>query len=211
MQAVSPALARFAPVSARRSASARCAAPGASSRLTPRRGVAAAHHPRRLAAASEPPTAASDADAALPRRCRDAIDLGLLAYSEKDYEAAADLFQLALTLPGNGTARLSGSPKEYAVPSAGEENSAIYNLACVYCATGRSAEALECVTAVLNNGFDDVQALRSDPDLAPIRDGVAKLLAERDAPLAKLARLAGSLRSSDGVPRNSGSRPWLRW
>ena len=60
-----------------------------------------------------------DAAAALPRKAKDAIALGLQAFAEKEYEAAADLFQLSLTLPGSGAARRAGSPTEFAVPSDG--------------------------------------------------------------------------------------------
>ncbi len=48
-----------------------------------------------------------------PKRCKDAIDAGLALFSAGDYQAAADMFNDALELPGNGAYRLTGSPREY--------------------------------------------------------------------------------------------------
>ena len=48
-----------------------------------------------------------------PKRCKEAIDKGLELFQQKKYQAAVDLFNLALELPGNGAYRLSGSPREY--------------------------------------------------------------------------------------------------
>ena len=150
-------------------------------------------------------TAPESAESSLPRRSRDAIDLGLLAYAEKDYAAAEDLWRLGLSLPGTGTARVAGTPKEYSIPSDGEANSCLYNLACVYAVTGREKESLECVKAALENGFTDTQALLSDPDLSSVQQGVRKVLQEWEAPIAKLARLGQ--RNESGQQRN-----WLsRW
>lgn len=58
-------------------------------------------------------------------------------YGAGRYQAALDLFQLALELPGSGYMRMSGSPKEYSCASEGEENAALYNMACCWVALGQ--------------------------------------------------------------------------
>lgn len=45
--------------------------------------------------------------------------------------------QLSLELPGAGVMRLAGSPKEYSCASEGEENAALYNMACCWAALGQ--------------------------------------------------------------------------
>lgn len=78
------------------------------------------------------------------------------------------MFQLALELPGSGMMRMAGSPKEYACPSNGEENAAMYNLACCYAQLGKLEAALTCLEG-LNDDFENWDAMKSDPDLAPLR------------------------------------------
>ena len=155
---------------------------------------------------SAAPPPADDAAAALPRKARDAIALGLQAFAEKEYEAAADLFQLSLTLPGSGAARRTGSPTEYAVPSDGEAQSALYNLACCFAAQGRTAQGVEVVKSLLDAGFEDLKALRSDTDLAPLRVG-GKLEAVLSAWESPLARVQRGLAKKDG----GNGRKWLAW
>jgi len=41
------------------------------------------------------------------------MDAGLELFRQGEYQAAIDLFNLALELPGNGAYRLPGSPREY--------------------------------------------------------------------------------------------------
>lgn len=67
-------------------------------------------------------------------------------------QAAIDLFNLALELPGNGAYRLSGSPREYACPSDAEEHAALYNMACCYAQMGQKAAALTCLESILESG-----------------------------------------------------------
>ena len=81
------------------------------------------------------------------------------------------MFQLALELPGSGFMRMAGSPKEYACASEGEEQAALYNMACSYCRMGQPSAALTCLEALLDSGFEDYNAIRSDPDLASARGG----------------------------------------
>ena len=190
---------------------ARCAAPAA-----PRaRAVTFAGRQRRCAlaaAASNGSTAAAaegpgDASAALPRKARDAIALGLQAFAEKEYDAAADLFQLSLTLPGSGAARRAGSPTEYAVPSDGEAQSALYNLACCFAAQGRAGDGLEVIKSLLEAGYEDTAAIRGDADLAPLRAGgkLDAVLAAWDAPLARVQRSLAKKKDT------SNDRKWLTW
>ena len=65
--------------------------------------------------------------------------------------------------------RMSGSVREYSCPSEGEENAALYNLACCYAALGQKQAALTVLEALLENNFEDAAAIRSDPDLASLR------------------------------------------
>ncbi len=95
--------------------------------------------------------------------------------------------------------------------SAGEENSALYNLACCFAATGRLEDALDVVGAALDNGFEDLGALRSDPDLAPLRAGgqLEARLRAWEAPLARAARaLAARERNKAG---GAGEKKWVGW
>ena len=153
------------------------------------------------------PAEPDDAASALPRKARDAIALGLQAFAEKEYEAAADLFQLSLTLPGSGAARRAGSPTEYAVPSDGEAQSALYNLACCFAAQGRVGEGLEVIQSLLDAGFEDLASIRKDGDLAPLRAGgkLDALLSAWDAPLARVQRSLAKKKDT------SNDRKWLTW
>lgn len=45
-----------------------------------------------------------------------------------------------------------------------------YNLACLYAVTGRSDLALDALDVALEQGFDDLSRLRTDPDLDNLRD-----------------------------------------
>ena len=54
-------------------------------------------------------------------------------------------------------------------PSDGEEQAALYNMACAYAQLKQSEAAITCLEAVLEAGFDDIAGVRADPDLDPIR------------------------------------------
>lgn len=43
-----------------------------------------------------------------PQRSREAIDLGLAKFKAGEYQAAIELFELALELPGSGVMRMAG-------------------------------------------------------------------------------------------------------
>ena len=65
--------------------------------------------------------------------------------------------------------RMSGSVREYSCPSDGEESAALYNMACAYAVLGEKPAALTVLEALLDAGFDQYDAVRQDPDLAPLR------------------------------------------
>ncbi|GBF96643.1 hypothetical protein Rsub_09276 [Raphidocelis subcapitata] len=148
-----------------------------------------------------------------PKRCKDAIDAGLALFQQQQYQAAIDSFNLALELPGNGAYRLPGSPREYLCPSDAEENAALYNMACCYAQMGQADAALTCVDAVLENGFDDVKTLTTDPDLAPIRGPQLQQLIEKYTGLQ--ARVMGVFKRKEVIEAdpNKPSGPWweVRW
>lgn len=63
----------------------------------------------------------------------------------------------------------AGTIHEMSCPSDGEEQAALYNMACAYAQLKQSEAALTCLEAVLESGFEDIAGLRTDPDLEPIR------------------------------------------
>jgi tetratricopeptide (TPR) repeat protein len=140
-----------------------------------------------------------------PKRSKDAINAGLELFAQENYAGAVEMFQLALELPGSGFMRMAGSPKEYACASEGEEQAALYNMACAYCRMNQASAALTCLEALLENGFDDFDALKTDADLAAARQGseFAKLIGRYDGVLAKLF----------GKKKNepTGEKPWIQW
>lgn len=62
---------------------------------------------------------------------------------------------------------VAGTVREISCPSDGEEQAALYNMACAYAQLRQTESALTCLEAVLETGFEDMQGLRSDPDLQP--------------------------------------------
>ncbi|KAI3436014.1 hypothetical protein D9Q98_002071 [Chlorella vulgaris] len=142
-------------------------------------------------------------DSSAPKRAREAIDQGLQKFQAKDYRAAIDLFQLALELPGSGLMRMSGSVREYSCASEGEENSALYNMACAWAALGEKQSALTVLEALLDNDFDDFNGIRTDPDLASLRGPeLDSLLAKKDGLFAKLFAKK---------KESTSNKPWIQW
>ena len=147
-------------------------------------GRAPHHHRSVVGAASGRPavTAPADADkkrsAAAPggasgdegpATAGDALAFGMECYEASSYEAALEAFELALELPGKGAMRLAGSPRTYACASEGEMNAAMYNMICCLCRLGEEERALAVLDSLLKNGFGDLDALRTDADLAALR------------------------------------------
>lgn len=145
-----------------------------------------------------------------PRRCRDAIEAGIAKMQAKDYQGALDLFQLSLELPGAGVMRMASSPKEYSCPSEGEENAALFNMACAWSQIGENASAMTCVEALLDNNFDDFNALRIDPDLSSLQGlQLEELINQSTTSTNPILGIFGG-----GQKKESGSnndKPWLQW
>lgn len=147
-----------------------------------------------------------------PKRCKEAIDAGLAAFQQRQFQAAIDLFNLALELPGNGAYRLPGSPREYLCPSDAEENAALYNMACCYAQMGQADAALTCLEAVLENGFADVATLQSDPDLAPVSGPQLQQLVDKHTGVP--AKVFGLFKKKETIEADPNqNRPWweVRW
>lgn len=54
-------------------------------------------------------------------------------------------------------------------PSDGEEQAALYNMACAYAALRQRDSALACLEGAFEAGLSDFAAVRSDPDLDAVR------------------------------------------
>jgi len=149
-------------------------------------------------------------DSNRPKKCKEAIDQGLQLFQEKQYQAAIDMFNLALELPGNGAYRLAGSPREFSCPSEAEENAALYNMACCYAQMSQKASCLTCLEAVLDNNFSDFKTLREDPDLAPVRGTeLTLLLLKYDNPVKGLFGQGKKQGQVESDP--NASKPWILW
>lgn len=70
-------------------------------------------------------------------------------------------------------------------PSEGEEQAALYNMACAYAALSQRDSALACLEGAFEAGMSDFAAVRSDSDLATVRGP------ELDKLLSKCAHLTG--------------------
>lgn len=53
--------------------------------------------------------------------------------------------------------------------SEGEEQAALYNMACAYAALRQRDSALTCLEGAFEAGLSDYEAVRSDPDLDAVR------------------------------------------
>ncbi|GAB4821982.1 hypothetical protein N2152v2_009028 [Parachlorella kessleri] len=142
-----------------------------------------------------------------PQRCREAINLGLDKFKAGDYQAAIELFETALELPGSGVMRVSGTVREYSCPSEGEEHAALYNMACAYARLGQRGPTLTCLEGLLEAGFDDIKSIRSDADLALVRgEELDRLLSKHDNPLNKLLG-----RKKKGQEAVGQKNRWIQW
>ena len=73
--------------------------------------------------------------------------------------------------------------------SNGEEQAALYNMACAYAALRQQDSALACLEGAFEAGLTDYATVRSDPDLSAIpRPELEKLLGKYDGFLARLQR-----------------------
>ena len=100
------------------------------------------------------------------------------------------------------------------MPSDAEEQAALYNMACAYAALGQREAALTCVEAAFESGFEDVETLKTDPDLASLRGG-----ADWERVVGKYTGVGGMLNKlfskkekvvvSD--PNSGEDKPWVLW
>ena len=147
-----------------------------------------------------------------PKRSKQAIQAGLDLFSQGQYSAAVEMFQLALELPGSGVMRLSGSPKEYACPSEGEEQSALYNMACAYCKLGQVRAALTCLEGlVVDAGFEDADTIRNDPDLVMCQGAELEALLKKRGQGGKAGLLGGLFGGGGEGAVKDGEKPWILW
>lgn len=95
-------------------------------------------------------------------------------------------FQKSLKLPGSRTdivrTKLLSGPSPVGGSSGGTESryvesldefelqAAHYNMACAHAQLGNLAESIQALQVAFENGFDNFPTVRSDPDLAPIRE-----------------------------------------
>ncbi|KAK9798892.1 hypothetical protein WJX73_002132 [Symbiochloris irregularis] len=127
---------------------------------------------------------------------REAIAAGQKVFADGNYEDAIELFEKGMdgSLPGTGTKRFRDKPP---LPSVGEKQAALYNLACCYSQLGDVQTGLTALAGCLENGYRDVDQVRSDPDLEELRkDPRFEGLIKRLVPLAGsgiLGRLMNNL------------------
>mmetsp|Transcript_25654 Transcript_25654/g.48626 ORF Transcript_25654/g.48626 Transcript_25654/m.48626 type:complete len:230 (-) Transcript_25654:322-1011(-) len=151
----------------------------------------------------EPPvTSAEDS----PINAAEALEWGQAKFDQADYEGAVELFREVFTLPGSGAMRYQGTLREISCASNGEENAALYNIACSYAKMGNVAQGLQAISDCMENGFDDFDAIRSDPDLAPIRASP-----DFEAIMGKHNSVIGKLFGKNNK-KTSQNKTWLdRW
>ena len=154
--------------------------------------------------------AASDVENAGPKRTKEAIDEGISLFNQKKHEEAIKMFNLALELPGNGAYRLSGSIREFSCPSDAEEQAALYNLACCYCALGKKQAALACIEGIVEQGFKDFGTIRTDPDLISLRGAELEACLIKGQAANAFSFFAGK-KDSDMVSDPNKKKSWLQW
>lgn len=121
-----------------------------------------------------------------PSTFREAEILGLRLMQESMYQEALDVFEKALTLPGTkvdvirtrnvpGPSPVGGSAggtegKEVRTLDEFEKQAAFYNMACACANLGKIEEAVNYLRKSIDNGFDNVGTINSDPDLRVVRE-----------------------------------------
>ncbi|BDA46384.1 probable protein MET1, chloroplastic at C-terminar half [Coccomyxa sp. Obi] len=139
---------------------------------------------------------------ARPQSSSEAIQRGIEELKAGRPNEAIELFQAALELPGNGCMRFAGTVREYRCASEGEEQAALYNMACAYAALRQTESALTCLEGAFEAGLSDYAAVRSDPDLDAVRGPeLDKLVSKYDNLLAKVFKKR----------RDDADKPWLGW
>lgn len=107
-----------------------------------------------------------------------------------DYEEALELFELALTLPGDGydvrrvnvkTSPINGATvprdlEEVRFASLRQKQTTLYNMACVKAKLGEDSKALDDLEKALSIGFDDYHLIRDEDDFKSIAKDAQKLI-----------------------------------
>jgi len=97
---------------------------------------------------------------------KEAIARGIDFSTEGDFQAALEMFETALTLPGSGTLRDRKKNREL---SDGEKQSVMYNVACCHSNMGDTRAGMVALAGAIEAGFEDFDTARADPDLANLR------------------------------------------
>lgn len=120
-----------------------------------------------------------------PTTFREAEVLGLRLMQEGKYEDALKVFEGGMKLPGSKsdlirTQTLSISPvggsaggrtgKSVQLLDEFERQAAYYNIACANCAMGNTSLAIYNLRRSFDNGFDNYETVRVDPDLRNLSD-----------------------------------------
>lgn len=151
----------------------------------------------------------SEAENAGPHRCKEAIDAGVSLFKEKKFDEAIAMLNLALELPGNGAYRLSGSIREFSCPSDAEEQACLYNMACCYCGLGKRPAALACLEGIIEQGFNDYETIRNDPDLQSLRGPELEALLLKGQAAGVLSFFTGKRDETTFDPNRKKS--WFQW
>ncbi|EFN54485.1 hypothetical protein CHLNCDRAFT_135153 [Chlorella variabilis] len=104
-----------------------------------------------------------------PEDARSSIAVGLKFSNAGQWAKAQEYFEKALELPGTGLKRWRDKPPAL---STGELTSALYNIACCRSQLGDIENGLIAMSGAVEQGYRDFQqvaALRSDPDLTALR------------------------------------------
>lgn len=113
-----------------------------------------------------------------PDDARQAIAMGLQCTQTNQWEQAQEYFEMALTLPGTGVKRFRDKPR---LLSNSETVACLYNIACCQSKLAEECDddtqqqqerihnGLVALAGCLENGYDDFEQLRNDPDLEMLR------------------------------------------
>lgn len=123
-----------------------------------------------------------------PISAAEALEWGQARFDKGEFESAKDLFREVFTLPGSGSMRYQGRLKELSCASEGEINAALYNMACCFAKMGRVEDGLQAMSDCMENGFDNYEAFKTDPDLQSLRQSpdFDKVIGKYDNVFAKI-------------------------
>lgn len=79
-------------------------------------------------------------------------------------------------------------------------------MTCCYCQLGKVDAALLCMEGLLENGYEDFDQIRQDPDLSALK-GSQKL----EDMLGKSSSLTAKVMKSLGKKSYDTNKPWLTW